>query len=269
MRGAEDRKPICTFGYIDESATSQRFFGCGLLLHGPCVSGADDKHLNEHIRQLKVQAGIRPRGDVSWKKTPNRDGNYLGLYRRYIDGFFCQPNLAFFALVVDTHRYPLDAKAFFRGSKDAGIDAFTFHLLRSHLLNDPGGSTRLRLRFDRRVRPARHSLQHLVRRLRQSGTLSGGGTPLCITFRSVTGGRHPLLQVADILLGCVTASLNAAARSQGKLALLAHLEERLGRKPAEATPPWEKKFNVWHFEAGKRADKDAEPMPATLQREAR
>jgi hypothetical protein len=269
MRVASDTTPRYTFGYLDESATSQRYFGCGMLVHGPDVSGVLDKRLNEHIRSLKVAAGIRLRGDVAWKKTPSRDGQYLTLYRRYIEGFFRQPALSFHAIVVDTHRYPLDSRTFFRGSKDAGIDAFAFQLLRSRLLPRIPAGAIVRLKFDRRCRPHDQGLRSIGARLRQCAATAYPDDPPAIRLASVEGGRHPLVQVADVLLGCVTASLNGNTQSRGKLALIDLLTQKLRRNPADPTPLWEQQFSVWHFEARSGATNQAEKAGSTLPTAAR
>lgn len=249
MRIREDRRPIYTFGYIDESGTSERYFGAGLLLSGPAVSGVHDRRLNEHIRQLKVRSGIKLCGDVGWKKVPSKEGMYLDLYTRYIDGFFRQPDLSFHCIVVDTQRYPLNGREYFHGSKDAGIDAFCFHLVRGRVLKPRAVSRHLVLRLDRRNRPKKQALALLRSRLREAALRYGGPNPPAVKLRSITGARHPLVQVTDVLLGAVTASLNGKTRNRCKLGLIERLGERLGRAPGAPTPPWERKFNVWHFEA--------------------
>ena len=249
MRLRHDARKNSSFAYVDEAGTSQRFFACGVLVHGPLVSGKDDERLNEHIRMLKVEAGIRLRGDVCWKKTP-KPGKYLNLYLRYIEGFFRHPRLSFNAIVVDTHKYPLDSKTFFAGSKDVGIDVFAFHLIEKRIVRFWTGGTRLHIRYDRRSRPREAYLAKLTSRLRQSEIYSENKpSALIIRGRSVTGGRHSLLQVADVLLGCVVAPLNSALKHDGKLQLSDSVRSHLGRDPTEPTPPSEKKFNVWRFEA--------------------
>jgi hypothetical protein len=248
MRVREDSVGRYTFGYIDESGTSSRYFACGLLIHGPHISGIEDNILNQQLRNLKTECGICTTGDIAWKKVPTKPGQYFDLYRSFLQGFFRHPNLSFNALVVDTHQYPLDSQIFFRGSKDLGIDSFSFHLVRSRILRFWKGDERLYLRFDRRQRPTNLTLRNLAFRLRtilpQTDTLSPR-----ITTRSINGARHPLVQITDLLLGCVTSSLNKQTQSVTKLQLIHELGDLIGFDPGQSTDPSCAKFNVWHFEA--------------------
>lgn len=237
-----DTQPVWTFAYVDESGTSERWFAVGMLVHGSGISKADDIHLNDHIRSLKLEAGIQLRGDVCWKKTPKNPGRYLDYYLRCIDEFFQDPMLSFHAIVVDTHRHPLDSRTFFRGSKDAGIDAFAFHLLRARVLRGLHCEHHLHIRFDRRCRPDDATVARITTRLRSEADDS-----IQITARSITGGRHPLIQVADLLVGAITACQNQRTTSSGKLQIISRVREHLGHDPAEPTPPGKCKFNVWYF----------------------
>ncbi|MEW6262897.1 MAG: DUF3800 domain-containing protein [Thermodesulfobacteriota bacterium] len=248
MRSRTDIRPIYTFGYVDESGISNRWFVCGLLVHGPKVSGIDDVRLNKHIRSLKVEAGIAPRGDFGWKKIPTKPGKYMEFYKHCIKGFFRHPKLAFHAIVIDTHRYPLDSKTFFHGSRDVGMDAFAFHLIRSVVVHHLSQGEQAYMRFDQRSRPEGVTLAEVSRRLTSS--VQPG---VRFNLRSVVGGRHPLLQVTDLLLGCVAGALNGNITSSGRVAILDMLSGTLGRNPAQPTGPSEKKFNVWLFEASIRS----------------
>jgi len=252
VRMRADDREIYSFGYVDESGTSERFFGCGLLVHGPGVSGREGVAINERLARLKERHGMTRQGDFGWKKVPSKPGKYLDFYRTCIDGFMARGSLAFHALVVDTRRYRLDSRKFFRGSKDHGIDAFAYHLVRARVLRFWRDGQELYIRFDQRQRPDGLDLVQLRDRLRKAVPESGFPAPR-IRVRSVSGDRHPLLRLCDVLLGCVTADLNAKTTRKTKLALIDHLSQHLGRSPGVATPPSEKKFNVWHFEVQKPA----------------
>ena len=211
------------------------------------MTGFQAKRLNDHIRKLRVESGLKPRGDIGWKKIPSREGKYLNLYRRYVEGFFRQPSLSFFSIIVDTHCYPIDSKTYFHGMKDAGIDGFSFQLIRSHLIPRISEDEVVRLKFDRRSRPPELGLRKIGKRIRQCASKTYPDNPPSFRLSSVQGGRHPLIHVADLLLGSITASLNSKIRSNGKLAILNLIKQKLGRNPSDKTKPWEQKFNVWYF----------------------
>ncbi|GEM_PF-4662767 len=191
------------------------------------------------------------RADIVWKKVPTKPGKYLDFYLALVRSFFENKDLSFHALVVDTSKSPLDSHKFFKSSKDHGIDAFAYHLIRSRVLRFPAGSERLHIKLDRRQRPPDLTTRDLGVRLREAdrdfATVSGH-PPLTIRLNSVKGGQHTLLHLCDLLLGAVTADLNRKTRSMGKLAILRELSKCLGRSTGEATPPVERKFNVWHFD---------------------
>jgi hypothetical protein len=245
----DDSRCIYTFGYLDESGTSERWFACGVLIHGPKVSAVEDIALNQQLREAKVDSGIRLRGDLGWKKIPNRPGQYLDLYTAYVDFFFREPALSFNAIVVDTHKCPLDSRQFFRGSKDLGIDAFAIQLIRCRILRFWSGGERLYLRFDRRSRPDGATLLRVYGRLREIAKteIRTGNPPPTLNARAVSGGAHPLVQVADLLLGSVCASANGRGLAGGKQAVIRKVADHLGRDPGKVTPPSTKKFNVWYF----------------------
>ncbi len=250
-RMREDCRRIYTFGYLDESGTSERWFACGVVVHGPKVSGLDDDTLNLRLRHAKASSGIRLRGDIGWKKTPNKPGKYLDLYLAYVDFFFQEPRLSFNAIVVDTHKYPLDSPRFFRSSKDLGIDAFAIQLIRCRILRYWSGGERLYLRFDRRSRPDEATLLRVHGRLRRIADteVRVDCQPPALNVRAITGGAHPLVHVTDLLLGSVCASANGRGLSGGKGLLLRRVSYHLGWEPGQATSPTTKKFNVWYFSA--------------------
>lgn len=244
MRLRYSDSPVCTFGYLDESGSGQRYFACGAVIHGPHVSGRADAELNRALREAKKQFGFQPRGDIGWKKVPTKDGKYRKFYNCLVDMFFGDPRLMFKAVVVNTGHFKLDSRQFYRGSKDAGMDSLMFHLMRSHLLRDWHGDRVLYLRFDRRDRPDEARFDRLRSRL---CALSLGVERPTISTRNVQGGSHPLMHVVDLLLGTVTAGLNERTTSPGRLALMARVQDHLGRPPWLQTAPNEAKFNVWHF----------------------
>jgi hypothetical protein len=248
-RVRDDDRRIFTFAYLDESGTSERFFASGLLVHGPRVSGADDESLNQLLREAKKASGFDLRADIGWKKIPNKPGKYLDLYRSFVDLFFREPQLSFNSILVDTHEYPLDSRTFFRGSKDRGIDAFSVQLIRCRLLRYWEGGERLHLRFDRRSRPDGVTLLDVLAKLRRiaRSEVRTGAAPPTLTARSITGGRHPLVQLADLLVGSVCAAGNGRGGSGGKAAMIQHVAAYLGGSPGSPTSPRTRKFNVWSF----------------------
>ena len=219
-RMKRDSGETYTFGYLDESATSQcRYFGCGLLIHGPCVSGMKDRGLNQCYREWQQEHGFSLNADIGWKKVPTKPGKYLSYYLALVDAFFSNPQLSFHALVVDTQHYPLDSDRFFKGSADRGIDSFAYHLIRARAIRFPQGSKQLYFRFDRRQRPAGQALRTLGSRVREAADelAAKSGERISVRMRSIDGPRHPLIFIADILLGAVTADLNGKTYSAGKL----------------------------------------------------
>ena len=234
-----------TFGYLDESGTNSRWFGCGLLTHGPSISPAADRALNRHMRKLMSNAGA-PQSVLSWKKVP-KPGKRLALYERLVEGFFRHPALAFQCVLVDQSRYAINDRAIFHGSQHVGIDAFAFHLVRLRVLEPWSSGDRFHLRLHRRSRPQEFPIHILISRLRASAPFG-----VQVSVRSVAGRNQPLVQLADILLGTVVSQRNALASSSGKAQLTLLLQRHLGRSPSQPTPKGESKFNVWEFSAPPR-----------------
>jgi len=211
-----DDKPIMLFGAIW------------------CPSGEVKKNISE-LRQIKEKHHTR--GELKWTKvSPSRKSFFLEV----IDYFFRTDGLNFRCLVVDSKKR-LDHSYFNQGDHDSFYYKMYFYLLRNILSVD----NRYNIYLD--IKDTRSQMK--INRLRDV---------LCNSFRDfereminriqhVRSKEVELLQVADLLIGAISYSNRQLKSSSSKVAVVNKIRQYSGLTIQNSTPPWEEKFNLFHF----------------------
>ena len=108
------------------------------------------------------------------------------------------------------------------------------------------------IRVDKKETRPKYTIEDLTdatngRFIKQEGTKRSSYLYHC-TIQEVDSKQWCTLQVADILTGAVAAKWNARVRAAGKLEMIRHIEEKLGRDLLMPTRPSERHFNIWQFQ---------------------
>lgn len=185
----------------------------------------------QHIAELREK--YRVWGEFKWKKvSPSREDFYLEL----VDYFFDHAELRFRAIVVDSQKVNLER--FHSADAELGFYKFYYQLLH-HWILAPHAYT---VFCDDKVNRDRRRVLELGRVLANANR-SATVHPLRVVSSSQSAG----VQLCDVLLGATQWRANGVpGTSSAKGALVARVEQRLGR-PIAPTMPSEQKFNVFNI----------------------
>jgi len=193
------------------------------------------REFNEAIRAVQKNHGAL--GEIKWNKV---SPSHLAMYLELVDLFFAEPDLRFRVLVVDD-KARLTYDDFNMGSHDSFYYKMYYYLLRP--LVAVGQAYRVFVdikdtRSSRKIVKLREVLNNHVR------DFDGSTVQL---IQHVRSHEVALLQLTDLLLGAVAYRSRGLTGSEAKSAVLERVCERAGSDLQRSTPPWEEKFNVFHF----------------------
>lgn len=213
-----DHKPIMTLGAIQALDTEKRA-------------------ISIQIRDLKKKYHCT--GELKWTKVS--DKNIL-FYLDLIDLFIKNPNLSFRALIVH-NKENLDHKTFNDGDHDNFYYKMYYDLLKNIIENHP--SERFNVFLD--IKDTKSSVK--VYKLHEvlSNKFYDFDRKKITRIQQIRSHESNLLQLCDFLLGAVTYINKDDRGSTAKLQISEALSKQTGFRLTETTPPWETKFNLFHF----------------------
>jgi len=219
--------------HADESWTAGANYK---LLGGIWVEKPHEADLRADIASFRRDTGMCR--ELKWKKVSKAK---LSEYRAFVDLFFDSES-AFHCIVLPCHI--LDWKTY-HGSEELGFWKFYFQLLSRKLLE----ANTYHMRLDDRSTPTLSSqLDDLKAILNNWWAKQHPGEPRCTqSVEARDSKRDCIVQLADVLLGATAAKWNDSCCAQAKLALIEHIEGRLGRKLNMWTWPSEPKYNIWEW----------------------
>jgi hypothetical protein len=189
------------------------------------------------IHILRERHKIGP--EFKWSKVSR---SRLRFYEDLISWFFgLGVELRFRCIVVAKDQ--VDLVKFHQGDAELGFYKFYYQLLH-HWIDDFND---YRIFCDYKRDRLSDRLQTLGRALDASNF-----TASITSIQWVRSDESVLIQLSDFLTGLVSSSLNGTAPAgSAKSQIIAHVEERLGRK-LDHTPSSEKKFNIFRIQPGGR-----------------
>jgi hypothetical protein len=226
--------------FADESGLGERFLGIGALF----LPTSNVAEVEGCLEKFCTARGFFGR-EMSWKKCSQ---SKVERYREFIELFFSlaagRPPLDFRALVVDQQRYPL---AWGKDTEEEGFYRFYHSLLSRSLATFARHAASYQLHVA--IAPDRYAHRGDILQRTVGGTI-GRASGRTWQVVEVIRGRpksYRVHQMADILLGAVTARLNARAPDSHKQDLIALVEERVGQRLDHDFKPGARPFNVWFF----------------------
>ncbi|HEY2233957.1 MAG TPA: DUF3800 domain-containing protein [Candidatus Angelobacter sp.] len=248
--------PETMVAFCDESChNAHHFFVLGALFFafGP---GADVtaaiRGIEEQLKKKKEEYGLL--GRVKWQKIPSRAGRFLDGYKALVRDVLETENVYFKAMVVDTHKHPLDNKKRWAGDQLVGYSKFYCVFLSDGLMS--------RFRnyfFDFTIDQFEFRPDCDVRLLQRTAEWrfirKGKPQPYLNHCRITTADHRDsnLLQIVDLLVGAVSFCWNQtqrshSAREASKLEIVELIKSMTGTDPGEATA-WAKiNFNIWELD---------------------
>lgn len=203
-------------------------------------------------RQFITELGlIRKRPEAGWPfEWKNIRGRNLRQYEKIVDLFFeynTEHCLDFSCLVVDCNQVDHDRHS--EGDGDKGFNKFLYqHLLKHYRTMEP--PSRFRCYHDRRG--SRYTLDDIKQMLNFKNNFEGG--KIVQPYREISYSDkqiHPMLQIADILIGAVGYSWNDKLRlypDTPRTKLCEHIRGRACLKDLSSQTFYNSKhFSIWPF----------------------
>jgi len=213
-----DKSPIMTLGAIQYPENNIR-------------------ELSLEIKSIKEEYNCR--GELKWTKVSMKN---ILFYLRLIDLFETKRNLNFRAIIIHD-KDKLDHKLFNDGSHDNFYYKMYYELLRNIIENNPDDSFKIYLD----IKDTRSSEK--VRKLHEilSNKFYDFNMEKVCNIQQIRSNESNILQLCDFLLGAVTYTNKGLYSNAAKLQVSETIEKKLGFNLKMTTPPWELKFNLFHF----------------------
>lgn len=227
--------------YCDESCHLERDGHSAMVLGGLWCPLDKTREVANQIRDLKESHGLHRHGEMKWSKiAPSR----LAFYRAVVDYFFDNPDLRFRAVIVPDKSILDHAKH--NQTHDEFYYKMFFTLLKPGI--GPGGTYQIFLdtkdtkRRERKLHDVLCNALHDFNRERLTSVIS------------VPSHEVQQVQLADVLIGAVSASVRSSSTSAAKVEIRKLVGERAGHSITATTVLAENKFNILRW-----VPKPAEP----------
>lgn len=187
------------------------------------------------IREIKARHGLQPMSEVKWQKLS--PGN-LSMYLELVDFFFDADQLNFRCLVADK----TDLRhGDYNQTHDDWYYKMYFAMLR-FILEPP---CCFRIYLDIKDTRSASKVRHLHDVLAHN--LHDFSRNIVTRMQTVRSHEVELLQVADILIGAVSAANRERVESSAKKALIERIGLRAGYSLTTSTPLREIKVSIFHW----------------------
>lgn len=235
--------------YCDEASTTVARY---MLIGGLWVPWDVEPTIRASLAGVRARHGLG--AEMKWTKVSQR---MLQAYQDFVDVFFNIGQVSFKCIVLDTHI--LDYKSYHKGDEELGFYKFYYQLISRNL--QPGNLYWLYTDERKNRKPYRLAVLKLT--VNRWWKKQAGVEPL----RNVEARRshdEDLIQLADVLLGALGYAWNEQSGSPAKLALAAHLAQRLGWSTLRlATRPAAHKFNVWKWQPSRTSAQKTAMRPGS------
>jgi len=221
--------------YTDESRIKGERF---MLIGGLWIPTTSEQRLRDGIAVVRHTFGMR--AEFKWTKVSD---SKLDAYKRFMDTFFDCAAAAFHCIVIDVTI--LDYAMFHRGDEELGFYKFYYQLLSRKL---DFGNTYFVYTDYRHNRKANRLAALKITTNRYWGKTKQQGIEPVRTIEPRDSKCEDLLQLTDVLLGATGYAWNGLTGRAAKLALIQHIEQRLGRPLTIPSSPRTPKCNVWQWQ---------------------
>ncbi len=232
MSGAETYNIYC-----DESCHILHDHNDIMALGAVTVPKEKVRLISKDIRTIKHEYNCN--GELKWTKVSKKNTLF---YIALIDYFFSNENLSFRSLVV-RKKNSLDHVQFNAGSHDSFYYKMYFYLIRNIVENNIENTFEIYIDIkDTRSGEKVYKLNEVL-----ACNFRDFEKKQVTKIQQIRSQESELLQLADLLLGAITYENRELHGNPAKRAIVQKIKGQLGISLMESTPPWETKFNLFHF----------------------
>jgi Protein of unknown function (DUF3800) len=184
--------------------------------------------LKQEMNAIKERHGIK--GELKWNKLSPA---FYAPYSEVVNYFFQADYLRFRVILIEADK--VDNIKFHDADNELSFYKFYYQLLQHWIFDFNSYAIHLDLKINRN----KGRLEELKRVLNNANLTSEIAQVQGLPSEQSLG-----IQLADILTGLSAAKFNENTKSEAKAALIALVEEKIGKSIAP-TPKWSEKFNVF------------------------
>ncbi len=223
--------------YCDES--------CHLLNdHIPIMTLGAIQCPQDRVRELSIKlkslkSEYNCNGELKWTKVSLKN---IKFYLELINLFFNEACLHFRALVVH-NKASLDHNSFNDGKHNNFYYKMYYELLRNIIENKSSDCFKIYIDIkDTKGSLKIHKLHEVL-----SNKFYDFDKEKVLKIQQIRSHESNLLQLGDFLLGAITYANRDLNENAAKLHVSEYLKSKSGCALSQTTPPWEEKFNLFHF----------------------
>lgn len=220
--------------FCDESCHLQHDGADVMVLGALCCSTERAKQLTKHIKWLRHKHNYLP--ELKWSKLNKHEWEF---YRDILDMFFDAPDVCFKATVV-LEKNTLNHQQYNSGSHSDFYYKMFYYTLRDFLV----AGNQYRIYLDYMDTLGAEKTKKMCEVLR-----TGAFNKLQVEATIVHSYEAQLIQVVDLFIGAVAYKNRNDIEKQSaiKNQFVSYLEDKIASPLDYATPPWERKFNIFRF----------------------
>jgi hypothetical protein len=219
--------------YCDESCHLEHDQSLAMVLGGIWADQDACQEIAAHVRGLKQNFGLPPSFEVKWVKVSPAKVKF---YESLIDYFFDEPRLRFRAVVVPNKR---DLRHFdFSQNHDDWYYKMWFVMLKQIFLPQAA----YRIYIDIKDTRSQEKVEKLHKILCNS--IYDFDCKIIHRVQQIQSHESDILQLADLLIGCLSYLHRALETSRAKRALIQRFRDRSGLRLLNTTLPKAEKVNL-------------------------
>jgi hypothetical protein len=222
--------------YLDESCHLPHDNSKYMVLGFIRCETAKKVELNQKLRALKAEYGLRRNFELKWTQVSN---SRLEYFMSVVDLFFNEEALSFRALVASKDGLNHEA---FQQTHDDWYYKMAYQLLLPSMKHD----VVLDIYFDSRDSHENKQIDNLKRILSNTPVVSWSAVQGVI--QPVDSRQVGLIQLADLIIGAVSYANRGLATSEASLKLVEYIEQKAGKSLRSRTALGAKKFNLFFWE---------------------
>lgn len=217
--------------YCDESGHLEHDNVKVMVIGGVATDNEYRRKAYNEIKQIKIKHGIPIHREIKWTKVSKSKLNY---YKELIDYFTSNDQLRFRAVVVPD-KAKLDHVRY-NQTQDEFYYKIYYNMLKKILLNHSA----IRVYIDIKDTNSTYKVRTLTQYLNNTNTSHQND----VMIEQIRSHENSLLQMADLLIGCVMYKNRNLTSSSAKLELANYLESKINSRLDVTSNYSELKFNL-------------------------